>query len=449
LSDKLSDIKQQASHLEDEDQVHYHGVDKAEEHISVKEALEVFLKEITPVKSEAVTLSDSLGRVSSEDIRSRFDIPREDRSTRDGFALKVTKDQVGSGSKFRIVGEVRIGKKAKVSVNEDEAVRVATGSFLPMGSNAVVMKEYAEVEDGSTLVIEKKVRAGDNILHVGEDIQKGSLVLSRGTTIRPHHIALLALAGMRQVKVFRRPRVAFFSTGDELVDVRSSKKNSSEKTYDTNRPFIESMTRQLGAFPIDLGITRDDFQAIRKKLVKGLSFDALILSAGSSVGERDFVAKAAESVKGVKTIVHGVAMRPSSPTALALYKGKPFIMLPGFPTSMIVSFFVFARPAIMKLAGSWAIFPQKIKAIVDNGFQGKEGLTHFLRVRVEERNGEYFAKIVKPTEAQYSSWLKEANGIGVLDQSKPSLQVGETLDVFLIGDIFEPDLNKSESFDRR
>ncbi len=430
---------QQERNYEEEVHVHYHGVDKAQEHISVKDALDRFLRKISPVKSEVVKLSGSLGRVSSEDIMSSFDVPRYDRSTRDGFALKVAKDQIASGSEFKIVGEVRIGKKAKVSVKAHEAIRVATGSFLPLGSNAVVMKEYAEVqENGDILKITRDVKAGDNILHAGEDIKKGSIVLSRGTRFQPHHIALLALVGAKQVKVFEKPRVAFFSTGDELIDINSTE-SSSEKTTDINRPFIESMINELGAIPVDLGITKDDFQEIRKKIVKALSFDALILSAGSSVGERDFVSKAVESIKRVKTLVHGVAMRPSSPTGLALYKGKPYIMLPGFPTSMIVSFFVFARPAILKLSGSSVVFPQKIKAKVQNGFQGKEGLTHFLHVKVEERNSEYFAKIVKPTEAQFSSWLKDANGIGVLDQPKSSLQPGESLDVFLIGDVLQSD----------
>ncbi|MDH2901966.1 MAG: molybdopterin molybdotransferase MoeA [archaeon] len=447
MSDKLhsAQIEKQS---EEEDHIHYHGVDKAQQHISVKDALDRFLSEISPMRSEIVKLSNSLGRVSSVDIKSRLNIPRYDRSTRDGYAIKVINDLLTPGSKFRIIGEVRIGRKVKRSVNGGEAVQVATGSFLPFGANAVVMKEYAEVEEnGSALVIKKEVRAGDNILHAGEDIEKGSAVLLRGTTIHPHHIALLALIGAKRIQVFRRPRVAFFSTGDELVDINTSTRNPGEKTLDINRPFIESMTRELGALPIDLGIAKDDFQTIRKKIKKGLSFDALILSAGSSVGERDFVARAAESIKGVKTLVHGVAMRPSSPTGLALYKGKPFIMLPGFPTSMIVSFFVFARAAIMKLSGSPAIFPHSIKARLESDFEGREGITHFLRLRVEVRaDGKYFAKIVKPTEAQYSSWLKEANGIGVLDQSKSSLKVGDILNVYLIGDVLQFDATKNKSY---
>lgn len=417
----------------EEDHTHYHGVDKALDHISVRDALEAFLKEISPVGTEKVKLSESLGRVLSEDLRSSFDIPVFDRSTRDGYALKIKKDQIISGFKFRVAGEVRIGKRASLQVKEGEAVRVATGSFLPLGANAVVMKEYAEVkENGLALEVKREVSLGENILQAGEDIRKGSLVLSQETRIRPHHVALLALVGKQKVSVHRCPRIAFFSTGDELVDINSSTKSSKEKTRDVNRPFIESMLKELGASPVDLGITKDNFNSIRKKLVRGLASDALVLSAGSSVGEKDYTAKALDSIRGVETLVHGVAMRPSSPTGLGFFKGKPFVMLPGFPTSMIVSFFVFARPAILKLTGSSKVFPQMLNAKLENDYSGKEGLTHFLRLKVEERNGDYTATIIKPTEAQYSSWLRAANGIGLLDPSKTAVRAGDTIQVFLV-----------------
>jgi molybdopterin molybdotransferase len=449
-------LKQDQQHREaEEDHTHYHGVDKAEEHISVENALEKFLREISPLKkSEIVTFSESLGRICDEDVKARFDIPRSDRSTRDGFAIKIgsTMNVAYQGSEFRIIGEVPIGKRPHISVKEGEAAKVATGSFIPKGSNSIVMKEYCEVrENGSILVIRKEAKIGDNILRRGEDIPKRTTVLSRGTRIWPHHIALLAMVGVTRLRVYQKPRVAFFSTGDELVDVstfanKRGKANDSfsEKISDVNRPFIESMTRELGAVPVDLGIARDDFQSIRKKIVKGLSFDALLLSAGSSVGEKDYASKAAESLRGVKTLVHGVAMRPSSPTALATYKGKPFIMLPGFPTSMIVSFLIFAGPAILKIAGSKSIYFPRIKArLEDNDFQGKAGVTNFVRVRVVEKAGEYLAKIVRPTEAQFSSWLKEANGIGVAEhQSRSSLQKGDLLDVFLIADVLHLDGRK-------
>lgn len=443
-----TNLKEEKTHPfhEEEDHVHYHGVDKAQEHISVKDALETFLKEIKPVRSEVVDYSDSLNRVLSEDVASRNDVPRFDRSTRDGYAIYIdAEDQVlSSGAQLKIIGEIRIGRKAQIKIRKGETVRVATGSYVPGGSNAVVMKEYATVE-GGTLTITKDLRPGENILHTGEDIKKGGVVLTRGTTIRPHNVALLAMVGVKRVKVFRRPKVAFFSTGDELLNVsrsnykRSRSSNSSPfKTNDVNRPFIESMLRELGAIPNDLGIARDNFETQRGKLLSGLrESDALILSAGSSVGERDYVGMAAESIKGLKLLIHGVAMRPSSPTGLGVYRGKPVIMLPGFPTSMMISFFVFARPAILKLGGSPAPTQVYVNARLEGGsFQGRGGITQFLRVKVREaEDGEYKARIIRPAEAQYSSWLKEANGVCVLDPSRTVVNDGDVVNVFLIGNV--------------
>ena len=174
------------------------------------------------------------------------------------------------------------------------------------------------------------------------------------------------------------------------------------------------MINELGGIPVDLGIARDNLDEVKSKMIEGLSYDALFLSAGSSVGERDYVTRAAESIKGVKILVHGVAMRPSSPTGLAVHRGKPLILLPGFPTSAIVSFFVFGRPAILKLGGSSSLDYPMIRATINDDYVGKAGVTHFLRVRISRDGEMYRAKIVRPTEAQFSSWLREANGIAVI-----------------------------------
>ncbi|MDA4130422.1 MAG: molybdopterin-binding protein, partial [Thaumarchaeota archaeon] len=187
----------------------------------------------------------------------------------------------------------------------------------------------------------------------------------------------------------------------------------------------------------------DNFQKIRSKLVKSLECDAVILSAGSSVGERDYVTRALESISGLTTLVHGVAMRPSSPTGLTTYKGKPVILLPGFPTSAIVSFYVFGRPAVLKLAGSSSTQPPLIKATIMDEYSGKKGLTHFLRVLVKKEGGEYIVSIVRPTEAQYSSWLRVANGIAIIGENGGSTVVkpGEEVSVFLIAEI--SDVNRA------
>jgi len=426
-------------HDEEEGHVHYHGVDKAEEHISVDQALEIFLAQITPVRSEYVVLADAIRRVAFEDIKSPLNLPGLVRATRDGFALRFPGEEAPAKSSFSIVGDMPIGVLPNISLEKGEAVRIATGSFVPEGASAVLMKEYASAE-GNSLVMERSLRIGENILQPGADIAKGKTVVNKGSVLLPTQIALLAMLGRTKVKVFRRPRIAFFSTGDELVDPLkgSSSKAKKPRIYDANRPFIASMLETLGAEPVDLGIAKDNFESIRSKMLHELPrFDGLILSAGSSVGERDFVTRAEESIKGLKVLVHGVAMRPSSPTGLAIYRVKPFISLPGFPTSAIVSFFVFARPAISKLAGRAILedYPLVRAKILDD-HSGKSGIRYFLRVKVtRDNNGEYLANIVRPSEAQYSSWLSEANGIAVISEEKGSARANDEVSVLLFGSV--------------
>ncbi len=426
---------------EEHNHSHYHGVDRAEEHMSVSDALKILLNEIRKTRSEEVTISESDNRVLFKDLMSPQNLPKFARSTRDGYAIKLPEDTgVEENQPLKIVGEVRIGEVPRLSIRAGEAARISTGAYIPQGANAVVMIEYAQVERDS-LRATKPAKVGENILSPGQDLRKGQILFSAGTRLRPQHIALLSMQGINRFLVYAKPRVAFFSTGDELEDVGlggSRKRRSTNRVgiFDSNRPFLSSMINELGGIPEDLGIARDNLEQVRAKMIEGFKYDALFLSAGSSVGERDYVTKAAESIKGVKILVHGVAMRPSSPTGLAVRRGKPLILLPGFPTSAIVSFLVFGRPAILKLGGSSSLDYPMIRATIDDDYDGKAGLTHFLRVRISRDGEMYWAKIVRPTEAQFSSWLREANGIAVIGRDgRTSVRQGDEISAFLIGEI--------------
>lgn len=418
----------------DLDHTHYHGVDSAEKHLRVDLALKEFLSKIRPVGSEEVPIGESLGRIIYSDLQSGSNLPQRARSTRDGYAVKISGKSSPPGSIFRVIGDVRIGVSPNVLLRAGEAVLIATGSYLPKGANSVLMREYSFVK-GRNLRANRPIRIGENILKAGEDVRKGSTVLSRGMQLRAQHIALLTEIGIRKVRVFKKPIIAFFSTGDELVDAEKKISPGSPKIFDSNRPFVKSMITKLGAQPVDLGIVSDNYDQIKRKVITGLASDALILSAGSSMGERDYASRAIGSIKGIKLLTHGVAMRPSSPTGLAMLKRKPVILLPGFPTSAIVSFFVFAMPAIMKISGRKSTKPPLIKARMLDRYEGKLGVKHFVRVRVEPNHGEYATTIVRPTEAFYSSWMGKANGIAIFDEESSPVKPGQIVNVMLIGEI--------------
>jgi molybdenum cofactor synthesis domain-containing protein len=423
-------MKKQDDDHSEEEHTHYHGVDRAEAHIHVDDAQSLFLKNLSQTKPEFVKLKDAKERVLFEDFKSPINLPQMARSTRDGFALHLKDD--GETRTYSIVGNVRIGVVPRISIASGEAVYIATGSFLPKGANSVVMKEYASVE-GSSVLVNKAPKKSDNILEVGSDIEKGKVILKKGTMIRAQHIALLSMLGVEKIKVFKKPRIAYFSTGDELVDPGKSSRDFG--IFDGTRPFLESSLATLGAEPIDLGIAKDDFGQIRHKMRLGLvNYDGLILSAGSSVGEKDYVGRAADSIKEVKILVHGVAMRPSSPTGLAVYKRKPLILLPGFPTSAIVSFFVFVAPTIAAMAGAQTSdHIPSINVRLADDYEGKKGVKHYVRVKVSKKGGEYVANIVRPTEAQYSKWLGEANAIAIVDEESSPVARGDILPAILIG----------------
>ncbi|MDG6923458.1 MAG: molybdopterin molybdotransferase MoeA, partial [Nitrososphaerota archaeon] len=276
--------------MEEHDHSHFHGVDKAEKHISVSEAVKMLVANINPVKQETINALDSNNRFLAEDLKSPVNLPRRARATRDGFAVNIGQD-AGAGFSFKVVGSVRIGKIPQISVGSGEAVRVATGSYLPIGANAVVMVEYVDAHD-QTVLVNRSIEVHQNILNEGEDVSQGQLLLLKGERVHPQHVALFSMLGLRKVKVFSKPRVAFFSTGDELVDLRRPSSKSATVVYDATRPFIASMISNLGGVPVDLGIVRDNFAQTKLKMARGLKYDALILSAGSSVGERDYVTRA-------------------------------------------------------------------------------------------------------------------------------------------------------------
>jgi molybdopterin molybdotransferase len=421
---------------EEHDHTHYHGVDRAEEQIGVDQVLKLLIERIVNKKVETVRSLDANGRILAADVKSTVDVPKRGRSTRDGYAINFFEQSAREGRSFELVGEVRIGTMSKISLKPGQSARVATGSYLPDGTKGVLMVEYSRVND-KTLVVTRELTSGENILEKGADISKGNVVFSKGSRVFPQHVALFSMLGIRRVQVYARPKISVFSTGDELVDASKSTPANSEKKnnsiFDVNRPFLKSMIESLGGIAIDLGIAKDKLDVIRRKIISGLKYDALVLSAGSSVGERDYVSKAAESIKGVEILAHGVAMRPSSPTGIAVYRNKPLLLLPGFPTSAIMSFFVFGVPAILKISGSSVLSLPSIMAKMTEEYHGKPGIRHYVRVKVSRVSSEYQASIVRPSEAQYSSWIQSANGIAIINDG--AAKQGDSVEVLMIGEI--------------
>ncbi len=407
---------------------------------NVKEALEKILNSVKVKINdyEVVHIEKAVGRILAEDVVSGIDVPHFNRSAVDGYAVRA-EDTFGASKDnpllLRVSGRVEIGETVKLKLKKGEAIRVSTGSILPEGSNAVLKLEDTE-KIGEYIEVYKSVAPGENVSKIGEDVKKSEVVLRKGTVIEPHDLGLLATLGIMKVKVFRKPKVAIFSTGNELVPI--GEKAREGQVVETNRLVIGAALKQLGCEVLDLGIVRDDVDLIKEKIKFGLEkADALIVSGGTSVGGKDLVPEAVSKLG--KMLVHGIAMKPGMPTALAVSNGKPIFMLPGFPVAAIISFYTFIPPVIEKIMGfkfvkrEW----EKVKVKVERRIPSTPGERTFVRVLVKKIGNEFFAEPIRISGSGIMSSIVRANAIIVIDEEKEGLEKNEEAEAILIRPILE------------
>jgi len=264
-------------------------------------------------------------------------LPRVDRSAVDGYAVKA-EDVVGS-SQFK---PKLLALTDKNEIAKGQARQLWTGNSIPKGADAVVMLENVE-RATDRIEVWTPLAPGDNISKKGEDVRKGEVAVDAGVRLRPQHIGLMAALGVAKVKVFEKPKIAILATGNELAE--AGRNRVKDQVFDVNSHVISAMCRELGAEPLDLGIAGDDVEEIKAKLEKGLvGADAAITTGGTSVGTSDLVPDVVGKLGKPGIIVHGVAMRPAMPTALAIVKGKPIVILSGNPVAAMIGFEVFVRP---------------------------------------------------------------------------------------------------------
>ncbi len=398
---------------------------------NIDEAFSILLRKLKPERLafEQIPLHAALGRVTAEDIQAKNDLPPFDRSAVDGYAVKA-RDTFGA-SQFNPKTLKLIGKE----VREGEARQIWTGNPLPRGADAVIMLEYTK-RIQEKIEVEISVTPGGNVSKKGEDVQGGEVAIKAGTRLKPHHLGLLAALGGTRVDVVKKPRVAILSTGNELVELGHKPKPS--QIVETNRLILSSMCQELGAEPLDLGIAEDDLKEICAKIREGLEqADLVITTGGTSVGYPDLVPMAINQIGTPGVIVHGVAMRPGMPTALAILQGKPVFILSGNPVAAIIGFEVFARPLLLKLLGVEREPRPTLKARLTRRAASTLGRRVFLRVRVFERNGEFFAEPVRIKGAGALSTMTKANGYVKIPENREGLEEGESIIVHLFDKIGE------------
>ncbi|MEM2882153.1 MAG: molybdopterin molybdotransferase MoeA [Candidatus Bathyarchaeia archaeon] len=401
------------------------------------EALRAFLSNvlIAPSDAEEVPIGDCLNRVLARDIVAPRDIPDFDRAAMDGYAV-ISADVLGASQTnpvlLRVVGRAEAGSQPGLRISEGEAVAVATGAPLPEGADAVVMVEHTMAISDSEIEVYSPVTPGENVQAAGEDVKAGEAILRRGTKLRPWDIGMLAALGITSVEVIRRPKVAIISTGDELVEPGEEPRPGS--IVNSSRFILSAMVEELGALPVYLGIAKDSLEEIKVRIEEGLrTCDAVLITGGTSVGEKDLVPEAINSLGKPGVLIHGVAIRPGMPTGLAAVDGKPIISLSGYAVAAMMGFMALARPLILMLLGSKADPAPRIRAKMARRIASPAGTRTFLRVFVKgDGKGGYVAEPIRSSGSGILSSVVKANGLVIIPEWKEGIEEGEEVEVELL-----------------
>jgi len=396
------------------------------------EAREI-LTSFAALATESVALDHAFDRVLGEDLLALEDTPPWPRSVMDGYAVRARDVQGASESVpcyLKLVGTVPMGAVLERRIGPGEAAGISTGGVLPEGADAVVMIEYVDRARAEEIEVHRSVAAGDNLIRPGEDLRRGDMVVPRGKRLRPQDVGALAAFGRTEVRVFRRPRVAVLSTGNEVVP--PDKAPAPGQVRDVNQYALSAQVRRAGGEPLLGGIVADDAAALRARVLELLDeSDMVMLSGGSSVGVRDVASEVLASLGG-SVLFHGINVRPGKPTLCARVGDKPVLGMPGFPVSSMVIFDVFVRPLLWRLSGESARdpWPARRRARFSRRHASAAGREDWVRVRLESRADGAWAAPVLGGSAALSTVVR-ADGLVRIDAGSEGIGEGEEIEVFL------------------
>jgi molybdenum cofactor synthesis domain-containing protein len=397
--------------------------------ILVEEALALIERAVQPLPPIQLPFYEALGLVLAEDIFAAEPMPPFAAASVDGFAV-IAADGPG---RRRIVGDQMAGYMAEVRVEPGTAARVTTGAPIPPGADTMVMVEQTEEKNGYVDILTADLQPGSNIRPVGQDIEPGQRVLPARTVIGPAELGLLGTVGKTMVTVYRQPTVAVMSTGDEILEPHESLRPG--QIRDANRFTLMGAVRQAGAVPLDLGIVRDKTSTLQETIERGLAqADALLTSGGVSMGQLDLVKPYLAS----RGIVHfgRVNTKPGKPVTFATVEGKPCFAMPGFPVSALVSFEIFVRPALLKMAGYRRIYRPREKAVLTHRVKHAAARTEFQRVILTRRTDGLLT--ASTTGFQGSGRLLSmvgANGLIVLPHGQEDFEAGSVVEAMILSPI--------------
>lgn len=405
--------------------------------LSVEEASARVRAEFAPLGTEALPLRAALGRVLAVDVRSPVTLPPWDNSSMDGYAVRAA-DVAGASVErpvmLDVLETVAAGAHATQPLRAGTAIRIMTGAPVPAGTDSVIRVE--DTDGGVERVQVRDARdAGLNVRPRGEDLREGEMAVAAGTILGPGQIGVLASVGAATVAVHRRPRVGLIASGDELVDIdRFGDVVRGERIVSSNSYSLAAAIAQAGGEVVDLGIARDDRAALRERVERAADCDLLVTSGGISVGAFDFTRDVLRDL-GAEMKFWRVRMRPGAPVGFGIVHGHPWLGLPGNPVSVLVTFELFARPAIRTMCGMRRPFRRTLRVIADEPIAIAAPLTHFLRGVVEVgEDGVLHARLTGPQGSGLLTSMARANALLVVSHDRPLVAAGESLPALLLGD---------------
>ena len=392
--------------------------------LSVDTALARIAQAVTPISDvEVVALREALDRVLGVDIQSPMAVPNHTNSALEGYALRFADL---NGSPLRVVGTAWAGKAFVGVVNTGECVRIMTGAVMPEGADTVVMQEHVEQQDDGIRVADGQ-KEGQHVRYAGEDLAEGATALFSGRRLLAADIGMVASLGVGELPVLRRPRVAFFSNGDELRSIGQPLEVGD--VYDSNRYTLYGMLSRAGTAFNDLGVVRDDRNEIKQMFLRAADIaDVVITSAGASVGDADYVKEVLDEIGQVN--FWKIAMKPGRPLSFGKIGDSLFFGLPGNPVSVMVTFYQFVLPALRRLSGETAWHPLRLQARALDRLKKRPGRTEYQRGMLSQ--DETGALVVSTTGEQGSgilSSMSQANCFVILPADSAGVQSGDVVEV--------------------
>ena len=393
--------------------------------ISYQEAKEVIDRHTSPImRIEAVLIDDAVNRILAEDLVAKINVPPFTRSAMDGYAVKA-KDTFDAGQfkpqVFKIIGELHAGENPTKKIKSGECIQISTGAVMPEGADSVIMVEDTEREENEVKVF-KSITPGTNIGKMGGDIKAGVVILKAGIVLDAGKVGVIASQGLSKIKVYEKPRIAVIPTGEEVV--QSGKKLQPGQLYDINSHTISALVSASGGIPVRIDIAGDKAEELRAAVKEALNSDIVVLSGGSSVGERDLLVDVIDMWGEI--LFHGVQVKPGKPTIFAMIEGKPLMGMPGYPTSCLINSYLFLVPAIRKLAHLPSRSGDTVKAKLSRRIPGSTGRRQFLTVKLV---GDEAVSVFKESGAITS--IAEADGYIEIPENIDMLEKGQIVTVTL------------------